>query len=418
MEASAHDPLQGSLEAGLSAGEVEQHLEEVLESPMFHTSQRSCQFLRYVVDAIIAGHAEMLKERAVGERVFGRQPGYDTGQDSIVRVKASEVRRRLAQYYVLHPEAPVRIELPQGAYTPVFHRGRAWPVEPLPDSPTPEILAPPPPRRSIRWLMALLAIAVLAGSVTAWKMRPASLFGSFWEPFLTDTRDPILCVPTPDTYRIYGSGKAALLEALQQRPPGQPVPALPADAAAAVRIVGEPGKFVGLGDARALTLLYAFAVGHGRSPQIRLGSDTSFTELRAGPDVLIGGFSNHWSMDLVKDARFVFGTEGGALGIVDQSTGKLVCRKPNAWEPRDKEDCAVVTRIVRSKTGNPLLVAAGLDHYGTFGVGEFLTRREVLEPVLRTLPKGWQQRNLQIVFRVEVLRDNVGPPQVLATHVW
>ena len=400
----------------MSAGEVAQHLEEVLDSPMFHTSQRSCQFLRYVVDAIVAGHPDLLKERTVGEKVFGRQPDYDTGQDSIVRVKASEVRRRLAQYYNLHPEAPIRIELPPGAYTPVFHRGQAGLAEPLP--PMPDVGPPAPPGHRTRWLAVPLAVAMLAGSLAAWRMRPVSMFVSFWEPFLGDPRDPILCVPTPETYRIYGSGKAALIEALQPRAPGQPMPSFPGDEAAKVKIVAEPGKFVGIGDARALTLLYAFAVGHGKSPQIRLGTDTSFTELRAGPDVLIGGFTNHWTMDLVKDARFTFASEGSVLGIRDQDSGKLVCRKPSTWEPRGNEDCAVVTRMIHSKTGNPLLVAAGLDHYGTFGVGEFLTRRELLEPVLRALPHGWQQRNLQIVFRVEVLRDNVGPPQVLATHVW
>jgi hypothetical protein len=78
----------------------------------------------------------------------------------------------------------------------------------------------------------------------------------------------------------------------------------------------------------------------------------------------------------------------------------------------------VITRIADSKTGHPLLVAAGLDHFGTFAVGEFLTRPELLEPALRKLPKGWASRNIQIVFRTEVVRDNVGPPQVVATHVW
>src|ERR1035437_770520 len=416
MSTSASNPPEGPFAPGLSAGEVVQHLEKVLDSPMFHTSHRSCQFLRYVVDAIVAGHTDLLKERTVGEKVFGRPPDYDTGQDSIVRVKASEVRRRLAQYYNLHPESPIRIELPPGAYTPVFHRGQAGLAEQ--PAPTPDVALPRPPSRSARWLAVPLAIALLAGGIAAWRMYHGSLFLSFWEPFLSDPRNPILCVPTPETYRIYGSGKPALIEALRPRAPGQPMPRFPSDEAAQVKIVAEPGGFLGIGDARALTLLYAFAVGHGKSPQIRLGIETSFTELRAGPDLLIGGFTNRWTLDLANDTRFVFESEGPVYGIRDRSTGKFLCRKPATWEPRGTEDCAVVTRMLHSKTGNPLLVAAGLDHFGTFGVGEFLTRRDLLEPVLRTLPDGWQQRNLQIVFRIEVLRDNVGPPQVLATHVW
>jgi hypothetical protein len=119
--------------------------------------------------------------------------------------------------------------------------------------------------------------------LAAGRMYHGSLFLSFWEPFLSDPRDPILCVPTPETYRIYGSGKPALIEALRPRAPGQPMPRFPSDEAAQVKIVAEPSGFLGIGDARALTLLYAFAVGHSKSPQIRLGIETSFTELRAGP---------------------------------------------------------------------------------------------------------------------------------------
>ena len=416
MSASAFNPPEGHFEPGLSAGEVAQHLQDVLDSPMFHTSQRSCQFLRYVVDAIMAGHVDLLKERTVGEKVFGRPLDYDTGQDSIVRVKASEVRRRLAQYYDLHPETPIRIELPPGAYVPVFHRVQTGPAKPLATVP----YAPPAPRDEIREsrLAAASAIILLAGSLVAWRMQRSSPLLSFWEPFITGPHSLILCVPTPETYRIYGSGKQTLIDALRPRAPGLPMPKFSTDRLEQVKIVSEPAAFLGFGDARALTLLYAFAMGHGRTPQIRLGNDTSFTELRAGPGILIGGFTNRWTLDLEKDTRFVFASDGPVCLIRDRSTGKSVCRKPASWEPRGAEDCAVVTRLAYSKTGNALLVAGGLDHAGTFAVGEFLTRSDLLEPVLRTLPAGWQRHNLQIVFRVEVLRDNVGPPQVLATHVW
>ncbi len=416
MSASAYIPPEGPFEPGLSAGEVAQHLEEVLDSPMFHTSQRSCQFLRYVVDAIIVGHAELLKERTVGEKVFGRQPDYDTGQDSIVRVKASEVRRRLAQYYDLHPETPIRIELPPGAYVPVFHRVQTGPAKPL--APVPCAPLPPAPSRRVRWLVVSVAVIVLAGSLAAWRMHRSSLFLSFWEPLIAGPHSLILCVPTPETYRIYGTGKQTLIDALRPRAPGLPMPKFSIDQVDKVKILSEPAAFLGFGDARALTLLYAFAMVHGRTPQIRLGSDTSFTELREAPSVMIGGFSNRWTLDLEKDTRFAFESDSPIHGIRDRSTGKFVCRKPSSWEPHSTEDCGVVTRLVHSKTGNPLLVAAGLDDLGTFAAGEFLTRSDLLEPVLRTLPAGWQRRNLQIVFRVEVLRDNVGPPQVLATHVW
>src|SRR3954453_7769423 len=97
------------------------HLDSVLASPVFSLSHRSCQFLRYIVESSLADEKDLLKERVIGERIFGRRPDYDTGQDSIVRVKANEVRRRLAQYYDLHGDSQLRIDLPAGAYAPRFH---------------------------------------------------------------------------------------------------------------------------------------------------------------------------------------------------------------------------------------------------------------------------------------------------------
>ena len=116
----------------------------------------------------------------------------------------------------------------------------------------------------------------------------------------------------------------------------------------------------------------------------------------------------------MKDARFEFAKEGLHYGIRDRSNGAMVCRKPLPWEPHSTVDWGVITRLKDSKTGYPLLVAAGLDHYGTLEAGEFLTRPALLERALRQAPAGWRDRNLQILFRVEVVRDSVGVPTVTA----
>src|ERR1700721_4313723 len=77
----------------------QQHLKEVIEGAAFKGSHRSGQFLQYIVDQAIAGHFESLKERVIGVELFGRSPSYDTGDDAIVRVTASDVRKRLLQHY-------------------------------------------------------------------------------------------------------------------------------------------------------------------------------------------------------------------------------------------------------------------------------------------------------------------------------
>src|SRR4051812_23503484 len=76
-----------------------QHLAEIVRSPAFRGSRRSQEFLQHIVEKALAGQFEDLKERAVGVELFGRPAAYDTGGDAIVRVTASDVRRRLLQFY-------------------------------------------------------------------------------------------------------------------------------------------------------------------------------------------------------------------------------------------------------------------------------------------------------------------------------
>lgn len=80
----------------------------------------------------LAGEFDQLRERMIGVEMFGRQVDYDTSNDAVVRVRATEVRKRLAQYYAELDGSPaVCIELPAGSYVPKFSWGSA---EAIPDS--------------------------------------------------------------------------------------------------------------------------------------------------------------------------------------------------------------------------------------------------------------------------------------------
>src|ERR1700719_230080 len=100
---------------------VEAELGRILQSPGFRTSKRSQEFLRYIVTTALDGRSDDLKERVIGHVVFHRLPDYDTGEHSIVRVKANELRKRLAQFYSEASEpSVVQIQLPRGSYTREF----------------------------------------------------------------------------------------------------------------------------------------------------------------------------------------------------------------------------------------------------------------------------------------------------------
>src|SRR5262245_6128632 len=64
---------------------VREQVGRILSSTMFRNSRRFPAFLRYTVEHALTSR-EPLKERTIGHEVFGREPGYDTGQDPIVRM--------------------------------------------------------------------------------------------------------------------------------------------------------------------------------------------------------------------------------------------------------------------------------------------------------------------------------------------
>src|SRR5579863_269984 len=98
---------------------VLKHLNDVIRSTAFQGSHRSGQFLEYIVKKALSGQFDSLKERIIGVELFGRDPSYDTGGDSIVRVTASDVRRRLLQHYGRDgASSSIRISLPTGSYIP------------------------------------------------------------------------------------------------------------------------------------------------------------------------------------------------------------------------------------------------------------------------------------------------------------
>jgi hypothetical protein len=102
---------------------LQQHLKDVIEGDVFKGSHRSGQFLQYIVDQAIAGHFDSLKERVIGMELFGRSASYDTGDDAIVRVTASDVRKRLLQHYGRYgATSGFRIRLPSGSYIPEILR--------------------------------------------------------------------------------------------------------------------------------------------------------------------------------------------------------------------------------------------------------------------------------------------------------
>lgn len=164
---------------------IRSELNRLLETASFRASKRCKEFLAYVVEHSISGPQGALKERSIGVDLFQLPPDFDSGQHTIVRVTANEVRKKLAQQYLAEKDSPhsVRIDLPPGSYSAAF----TWaipseaPAPPPPASPPPASVAPAPPAPSSsrpRWInttvhVSVVVILVMASAIAGWKWHGA-----------------------------------------------------------------------------------------------------------------------------------------------------------------------------------------------------------------------------------------------------
>lgn len=105
----------------LTAEMIRAQLDLLIRDEVFRSSKRSVAFLKYVVEMTLNGSADQIKERTIGVEVFARDPSYDTNLDHIVRTAATELRKRLATYYVDEKHrCELRMGLIPGSYIPRF----------------------------------------------------------------------------------------------------------------------------------------------------------------------------------------------------------------------------------------------------------------------------------------------------------
>jgi len=96
-------------------------LQTVLQSHLFARSPTLTHLLSYLCEKTFAGESDQIKEYSVGLEVFNRRDSFDQDTDSIVRVQANRLRKRLSEYYASEGAAhPIQITIPLGQYIPVF----------------------------------------------------------------------------------------------------------------------------------------------------------------------------------------------------------------------------------------------------------------------------------------------------------
>jgi TolB-like protein len=106
--------------------QIRSQLAMISATEEFQRSKRSSRFLNYIVEETLAGRASRIKAYTVAISVLDRDDTFDPQTDPMVRIEASQLRRRLERYYLTQGAAdPVVIDLPKGGYVPVFRLAEA-----------------------------------------------------------------------------------------------------------------------------------------------------------------------------------------------------------------------------------------------------------------------------------------------------
>src|SRR3954470_22565733 len=96
-------------------------LDSILASGILSRAPNLAQVLTYVCTKYFEGAGDQIKEYNIAVEALGRPADFDQKRDSIVRVEAHRLRKRLREYYDADGAAhTLRIEIPPGQYAPRF----------------------------------------------------------------------------------------------------------------------------------------------------------------------------------------------------------------------------------------------------------------------------------------------------------
>jgi len=215
-------------DSAIPQNEILEQMERILASRHLRSAKSLERFLRHVVQKKLSGGENFLKEYSIGLEVFQRGASFDPRSDAVVRVQATLLRKKLANYYAEEGvNDSIVVELPKGHYVPGFRVRKPSLVAKEASVSAPDPQTRPKPNRwthvlrvAVTFLVGLLAAFAFQHwqGKTTWaghsatqlrhSERAASLRKSLgvtlWEKFLEPGALNILAYGTPQFFSSNG----------------------------------------------------------------------------------------------------------------------------------------------------------------------------------------------------------------------
>jgi hypothetical protein len=396
--------------------DIRPELDQILESHWFRESAQLQKFLRYVVEETLAGRQDGLKEYSLGLAVFHRPPDYDPRTDAIVRVQASQLRKRLSSYYEHEGrDSSLRISLPRGGYVPVWSEAEPE-TQPALAAPTAVSLPRCKPfRRNLFWvgIVTGAAIATTAFLLAIWlRNRPSAYASALWGPFVSSKAETIVSFGVP----VFYSGGGFFVRDTTANTPNQ----LTGERYdRIVRAVGAPvfpqqDVYTGIGD-----MLGTYAVGHwleAHGVRITLANSHNIGHADiAGKNLVVVSSVRFQTLlqEMQLPSRFTFVPQVSGFAVQNPGPGELS-------QYTEMSGAGVVTSyaLIRLWPGKPsgyrILYVSGVNTWATLGAAQYALNPKKNADLQRRLdadppngPRGRKSPFFEVLLRIEGRNDQV-----------
>lgn len=376
-----------------------QQVDSIIKSHSLRGCESLGRLLQYLAKQALDHPDAPLKEYQIATEVYGRSEKFDPQSDSTVRVQASRLRVKLAEYYAGEgATARILIKIPKGSYHLTFEPKPAEPP-PLPVLSTQALPSSQPQTRSVvvesasrmgiavTLLSAGLMMSLVVSGSLLWNRRqaattpavasalhaPAAL-AAFWNPFTSSAEEPWVIfsnadfVGRPETgMRYYNSRQ---------------------DAKSTVY-----DHYTGVGEVLAVHALDDAFGALGRRILVKRGNLFTLDDVKNNNLIFVGSPSENLSLlDIPGMQEFIFqrvasGPRQGDLSIVNKhpKAGEAASYLASPSAAPLTEDYSVVGLVPGIESGRYVMILAGTTTFGTQGAVEFVCRPESVGKLLHEI---------------------------------
>jgi hypothetical protein len=416
-------------------------VERVCASQELRRAARLRDFLRYVSHRVLVDSAAVVPEQEIGTNVFGRPADYDTGIDNIVRVNASELRKRIHSYFLEEGKVErYQFDIPRGSYTPQFSPRIIEEVAPAPAAST-AVSSEPSQNASARFLensdeaspllvrlltttvLVLLTVCVVLAlqlrsarrSINPWRYEPN--LKALWTQLLDSNRP--LDIVLADTSVVIAQ------DVLRER--------IPLNIYLQHDFLNNPGISISdemkeelenimsrgngsFGDFQAARHILALA---SHSPNVHLEYARSLrpTALKHDNLVLLGSsYSNPWASLYEDRMSFRLTTDPVTHRAVVLNTAPAAGEKPEYSSlPGNSIGYGIVAFLPDREKGSHVLMVAGTTAEATEAASDFITSEDSLEKLKKQLHQD-ALKHFEILLKTTKLDNTPLSAEIIAAR--